>query len=498
MKADNSKRKCVFLYVNQGFTARYLLRSGVLETLRKNAAEVVILSHNGDEKTFRDAYKSDNVKVEKFKHESSEDYLRNTRLQRILINLRAYVLNGKYDTRTVDDFRKIFLSQNGWGKDGNFKGRLKGFLWETATRMLKNSKILRKALISFESRFFCPVYHADLFNKYAPDLVVVSALCGFQYNEFFAREAHKFGVPVCCIVLSWDNTSGMGMPGYDPDHVIAWTENMKKELIELNDIKENKIFVGGVAHFDSYYENEEILGKEELFQKLGLDCGRKTIFYATKSPKRFPWGPELVADLAKAMEMGKIRYPCQILVRIHPLHYRTVNGRLIFQNILDDYDRVAKMYPFVCLNIPETVSRQMDFDLSHSETILISSILKHSDVMLNMFSTMVIEAAIFDLPSINVCIREKCKADFGRSRQDIMIDYVQTHNQRVVQTCGVKTVFTMDELYDAVDGYLNKPETDAEGRELIVKNEAGPFRGNAGDTIGKHILFLAGYPSQRN
>jgi len=167
----------------------------------------------------------------------------------------------------------------------------------------------------------------------------------------------------------------------------------------------------------------------------------------------------------------------------------------MFQNILDGYDSVAKTYPSVVLNVPETVSRRMDFDLSDSETMLVSSILKHSDVMLNMFSTMVIEAAIFDLPSVNVCIREKCRADFGRSRQDIMIDYVQTHNQRVVQTGGVKTVFTMNELYDAVNLYLDKPETDEAGRELIIKNEAGSFRGNAGETIGNHILSLAGcYP----
>ena len=53
-----------------------------------------------------------------------------------------------------------------------------------------------------------------------------------KYNELFAREAKKYGVPVCCVVLSWDNTSGMGMPGYEPDYVIAWTANMRKELID--------------------------------------------------------------------------------------------------------------------------------------------------------------------------------------------------------------------------------------------------------------------------
>ena len=59
-----------------------------------------------------------------------------------------------------------------------------------------------------------------LFKKYSPDLVIVTALCGFEYNELFAREANKHGVPVCSVVSSWDNTSGMGMPGYISDYVI--------------------------------------------------------------------------------------------------------------------------------------------------------------------------------------------------------------------------------------------------------------------------------------
>ena len=482
--------KSIFIYINQGFSARYLLRSDALRIIAKNSDQVVILSHNGDEKTFRDSFVSNGITVEKFRHSEFENYLNNASIQNILIALRAYVLNGRYDTRTVDDFRKIFIGQHGWTKTDGVFGWIKGLLWETTTFFLKRYNIFRKLLIYFETLFFSPSFHKDLFEKYSPDLVVVTALCGFKYNELFAREAKKYGVPVCCVVLSWDNTSGMGMPGYVPDYVIAWTENMKKELIELNDIDENKIFVGGVAHFDSYYHNNSTLTKNQLFGQLGLDLDKKTIFYATKSPKRFPWGPELVADLAKAISNGDINFDTQILVRVHPLHYRSRKGKLMFQNILDEYEQVAAKYRSVILNIPSTVSKKMDFDLSDGETKLVSSILKHSDVMLNMFSTMAIEAAIFDLPTINVCIRDRCRADFGRSRQDIMVDYVQTHNQRIIQTGGVKTVFTMEDLYSAVNDYLENPASDSSGRKRIVENEAGPFRGNAGEMIGKHILSL--------
>ena len=54
--------------------------------------------------------------------------------------------------------------------------------------------------------------------------------------------------------------------------------------------------------------------------------------------------------------------------------------------------------------------QKMDFDLSDSETVLVASISKHSGLMLNMFSTMVIEASTFQLPSMNLCLWDKCKA----------------------------------------------------------------------------------------
>lgn len=107
------KRKCIFLYVNQGFAVRYLLRTHILKILRELPVQIVILSHNGDEPIFRQGFESENVIVEKFNHEACESYLSRSKLQGILINLRAFVLNGRYDTRTVDDFRAIFKAQNG-------------------------------------------------------------------------------------------------------------------------------------------------------------------------------------------------------------------------------------------------------------------------------------------------------------------------------------------------------------------------------------------------
>ena len=491
----NSKdnKKTIFLYIHSGFSLRYLVRSDVCKTLLKSNYHIVLVVHNADEPGFREKYESSNISVEQFNKYDSENFLKKHKLQRILIQIRSFVLNGfhgKSFTTTIDDFKEYFLYEKKWVKGNSVKLYLYGNFFSFIIEVLKKSKLLRNLLIRFETFFYSPDLNSSLFKKYSPDLLVVTALAGFKYNEIFAREAIKNNIPVCCVILSWDNTSGHGMPGYKPNHVISWTDSMKEELVELNDIGKDRITVGGVAHWDPYYQDNFQYSKEQTYKHFDLDSAKKTLLYITKSPKRFPWGPSLVRDIADAIENKTIISPTQLLVRIHPLHYRRENNKFIFQKIIDEYHEVTKKYPFVKLNCPEFESQEVNFDLKDNETKLLSSLLTHSSLMLNMFSTMAIEAAIHDLPVINMSIQEVCKGDFQNSRQDIMTDYNQYHNKRAYETGGVDTVFTLKELYKKINTFLDNPSLGREERKVLKTNEAGPFEGNAGEMIAKQISML--------
>jgi hypothetical protein len=489
----NLNKKCIFLYIHSGFSLRYLVRSSVCKNLIKENYHIVLVVHNANEPGFKEKYESRNISVEQFNIEGCEIFLKTNKLQRVLIQIRSFVLNerhGKSFTTTVDDFRKYFLYEKNWVKGYGIKSYVLGKLFVFIVEVLKKIKSLRYLLIWFETIFYSPDLNSELFQKYSPDLLVVTALAGFKYNEIFAREAIKNDVPVCCVILSWDNTSGHGMPGYKPNHVISWTDSMKEELVKLNDIDDDRVSIGGVAHWDPYYQNNFQYTKEQTYKHFDLDLDKKTLLYITKSPKRFPWGPSLVDDIANAIANKTIIGPTQLLVRIHPLHYRKVNNKFIFQEIIDEYHEVTKKYSFVKLNCPEFESKEVNFDLKDNETKLLSSLLTHSSLMLNMFSTMAIESAIHDLPVINMSIQEVCKGDYINSRQDIMTDYNQVHNRRAYETGGVDTVFTLKELYQKINIVLSNPGIGKKEREELKNNEAGPFEGNAGEMIAKQISIL--------
>lgn len=312
----------------------------------------------------------------------------------------------------------------------------------------------------------------------------------FDYDQFLLREAYRYKIKTVAVILSWDNTSTRGMPGHIPDHVVAWTENMKKELIELNDVPAKNIFVGGVAHYDYYYSSDAFMEKDILFERMGLDKKKKLLFFVTKSPNGYAYNMDISRIILNTIHQKKLDFPAQLLVRVHPLHYRMNNGKFRFQNFLDQLRYLKKEYPELILNEPDIRSQNLNYSMPQEEIRLLCSILKHSDVVINMFSTINIEASIFDRPIVNVCFEGDSYKGPKKARYNIFIDEAQTHNQRILKTKGVELAYNTEQLIDAISEYLSNPEKDKQGRLQIRTHEAGPNPGRAGKTIAKYILSL--------
>jgi len=193
--------------------------------------------------------------------------------------------------------------------------------------------------------------------------------------------------------------------------------------------------------------------------------------------------------VATAIKNEYFGFPCQMVVRLHPIHWRQENGQFLFKEIIEGYKHIGEKYPFVLFNYPSFASKNINYDLSDEEFYVLKSLLTHSDVMINMFSTLSIEAGIFQLPTIDICFNGK-QRDPNNPLQDLMFDFNESHNQRIIQTGGVKTAFKEEELLDYIKRYLKDPSLDHEGREKIRASECGPFPGTAGATIGQHLLHL--------
>ena len=486
----NKNKKTIFLVVLQGFGARYLLRSDIFKNLKDAGARLVILTSNADEDYFIEEFKDDNVFIEKFESEKCLEYYSKSKLQKLFKILRWVTTNGASDIKTVEDHYKVFKQESKFMK-GPW-GSINEKILDSVVWVLRHSSILRKLIIRIESRMFPGNFHNHLFEKYKPSTVITTTLGNIEpgYDAYIMREAKKHNAKVITLILSWDNPSSKGLGGAIPDRIITWTDTMKKEMVEYHDMRPDRIFTGGVAHFDIYYRDDQIMSRDELFDMFGFDKNRKLIFLGTKSPNTYPWNPELVEILGRAIEDNLFDFPCQLLTRLHPIHFKYKKGAPLYSKILAKYEHAKEKYPHVFYSIPRILSKKLYFDMPRDEMVILASILKHSDVLVNMFSTLSIEAAIFQLPVINVCFEGHGNGGRTKAMQNIFIDYNQVHNQRIIKTGGVRTAFSKEELIKYINMYLKNRNLDKENREQIIQNECGPFPGRAGERIADYIIQL--------
>ena len=150
-----------------------------------------------------------------------------------------------------------------------------------------------------------PKYYDEIFQKYNVDLVVCTSLGTFANDEYLLRAAKKNRIKTTSLMLSWDNSTTRGYPGCKSGKVIAWTENMMKELIALSDIKKNTIYIGGSAQFDHYFKDLKIT-KNDFLRKFNLDEDKKILFFATRGPNTYASNVDIIRVLCESIDKNEI------------------------------------------------------------------------------------------------------------------------------------------------------------------------------------------------
>jgi hypothetical protein len=464
--------------------ARYILRSGILDKLKKSY-RIVILSPNSHEEYFIREFKDENVHIEPLHSELYEDYERNHPFERFLRQIRWYILPS---SSTVKLRRKSFLRNMIRSK--SIKNIIKAAVIWFLSLILDNSRTARKLLLKIECRLFSPRCHKEIFDKYKPSAIIISSLGYLGYDHFIMREAKIAGTKILATLLSWDNTSSKGLKGANADSIIVWTDNMKEELIRHYDEDGKKILVGGIPHFDIYFQNGD-LSREAFLKKYSLSPDRKIVLYATRSPNKYPWNPVIIENFIKAIEDNRFIAPVQLLVRVHPLHFE-LHDNLRYKEIRDKYKEIEMKHgELVHFAYPEILSSCLKCDMPYSDIESLKEMLRFSDVMICNFSTMMIEASIFNLPFVNIAIYGHNK-EIGTDTRNFSDQFVHL---RRLKNAG-RVAYTFEELIEAINDYLQNPKKDTGQRQAVVEHECGPHKGNSARLVADMIGNVLGLEPQ--
>ena len=235
-----------------------------------------------------------------------------------------------------------------------------------------------------------------------------------------------------------------------------WNNYNKSELERIHPpLKENAaVTIAGAPQFDFHFNEDYSWSKNEWLERHNLPGNKKIILYSGGSILLLPNEPQYLQHLDEAIQAGEISDENIILFRCHPL---------------DNKERWM-----TCLN----KSKHIYLDTSpHGKEKLdqvnvvaddiknLMSTLKHTDVHVNVVSTMSVDGSAFNKPQIGPYyddLQPKTEAHFREM-------YNQEHYRPIMKSGAVHLAKTRIDYIRLVNDALSNPSKYHSGSKACIK-----------------------------
>ncbi len=448
MKYIEKKTKTIFIAITRSFITRNILRSGTLTLLKKAGYRVVIFFDAPTIPQYiRDEFEDSMITVIPLKIHVSRMHVLYIMLNRYLVftkNTKTYFYFGM----TSKD-RRLY-------REGDRPKRpfVRTWIRYTLARILSRFRVL-KILFRYVDEHFFKERNAEIqkyFNTYKPDLVFsTSVLSGLDVA--LMKEAKRRHVPTVALPKTWDNLTNLYYR-FVPDHFVVYNSRTEEAAHRVQHIPKERIHIVGMPHFDWYAKKDVIIAREEHLKSKGLDPALPVLFYGSSGI----WSTsdnKLATLLYTWIQNNELAKPCQLLVRPH------------FSNCKDDTFKNFKGKPGIAVDTYRITDFLIDsWDQSVEETIDFTNSVYHCAIMINLASSLALDAACCDRPIIN--------PSFGCSYiggKDVTEEhhYGTDHYGWVLETQATAVAHSEKELKDHINTYLCHPETKSAERETLRK-----------------------------
>jgi len=165
----------------------------------------------------------------------------------------------------------------------------------------------------------------------------------------------------------------------------------------------------------------------------------------------------------------------QLLVRPHPIH-----DNAEMKELFEPFEPRVRLQ--ATPNAGRALTERTQDEYQIREWV---NTFRHADVVVNLSSTVTVDAALFDKPVVNL--------DFdpqpGKGQQDLIkdINHKWNHFKPIAESGGVWLVNDFNEMETAILTYIHSPTLHTENRKWIVDHVCGFSDGNCGERMATAI-----------
>lgn len=307
-----------------------------------------------------------------------------------------------------------------------------------------------------------------------PDVLLTTGPFQFEQPAIIAN-ARRLGIRTLGLIPSWDNVSTKGRMPVRCDGYVVWSKQTESELRDYYPFTRRlPIYVTGAPQFDVFFQERFRQTRRVFCDQQGLRADLPIIVYAVGSPNFLNGERYGALHLAQQLAQGELG-EVQMIVRPHPIH--------------DNEEMVDLFRPFAPRVVVQRTAKAGTSLTARSQderqvTEWVNTF-RHADVVINLSSTVTIDAAICDRPIINLDYDPTPGAPHQELVKDI--NHRWTHFKPVAESGGVWLVNNQAELIEAVRAYLRAPEIHSVARRRMVDYVCGYADGQCGKRMADAV-----------
>ena len=357
-------------------------------------------------------------------------------LKRFLRNVRAYLYPRKFFNQTLFDFWKVFEYENSKKALTSYKIIFQKILYNLAC----NFKFIRKFIINLECFLTNTKSEEELLKILGISQILTTSFSGVDANDTMLLASKRLNIYSYCYIQSWDNVSGNGYHLCVPNKVLSYSDSMNIQLKKFQEISSQNIFAVGALQYASWIDFEKEKNKKNNNFK---------VLYGGKSYKRFPFDYTYVEEIIKAFQVLKI--DINLVVRPHPFALRRKNDGSFFYPQISKLVSLVNKYKYITLDI-EKVSGEKFIKYENSNSFnSMRDLLLNYDLVINIFSTLALEASLLNIPCINMFYQTKDYKYLNHpSRFNMYQDERQFHNRQLINS------IPNADSFDSLKKYIKK------------------------------------------